>query len=369
MQRNIAYIAPILCWALSVASVSAQETERVCTMDNGSIKCERVSLLPAGPIGQCQKVAGSLYEPGANGIGVVFDKIDTETAFDACLAAVKQGDDVKSKYRLARAFLKNGDLDATIALLDSPSLHNFAPAVTALLVLDVARINQAGYDKTAAKRKLERAVSEGYLPALGLKGFFLEHGTLYQRDMTAAANAYQEVFDKGYRAYSSQLGALYETGSGVEVDLEKARKIYRIGAFHGDPRASYHHARMLVSSGAKSRAMYPYVMRAQAAGIKDTHGLMDRYKAKLKAENQARANARYQASLREIEQKRKERERRAARGREIANGVAVGIGILAILGGGNQSAPSSDAEYQARMRQLKRQSDELAGFGWMMTGQ
>lgn len=149
------------------------------------------------------------------------------------LEAALRGDD-QVCLKLAEEFRKEGDWEKALYLYSEAEELGNANAKFRLGELYESGEGIGGKDIKIAMRYFEEAGKLGHARALNHLGILYED---VKKDFEKAFECYEMSAELGSKSSQYNLGVIYEDGEGVEVDLVKALKYYKMAAAQGHPDA------------------------------------------------------------------------------------------------------------------------------------
>jgi TonB family protein len=150
--------------------------------------------------------------------------------------------------RLAqRRDAKPGERD--LAIMQDLAKHKFAPAdyMTSLWEL---RGDVLPKDAAAGLVKIQTAADKNYGPALFFVGNSKMQGDLMPKDPGKGLSLIHEAAVLGSQQAQFTLGDKYATGDGVGIDLERAKRYFRLCAATGTPECQLRLAKLLLDAPA-----------------------------------------------------------------------------------------------------------------------
>jgi len=164
----------------------------------------------------CLDAAGAPSEPGVIP-GVTFEAIDPAIAIPACEAAVNTNSNIGNRVWLARAYVKDGDFDQAIPILEEGIA---AGNVLAHVVLGDMLLNGMGIDADPARAiELYRAVSSDFGLAQYALGLAYAYGNGVAEDRAEAIRWLRMAELYGVALATEQIAALQEEADPDAVDL------------------------------------------------------------------------------------------------------------------------------------------------------
>lgn len=199
------------------------------------------SETPAGQ--RCEQLAAHPYEPGRDGIGVEWGRVDVVPAVEACRAALEQHpDSPEIQYRLGRTLLQAGSYDEAFSLLFASANSGYTPAQVAYgTAFDEGQ--GVAIDDSVALEWLTKAAKGGHPIGIYNLGLLYGRGRGVENDPRVAARLYIEAAEAGYPKAMFALALAYEEGAGVAQDYKQASHWFEQAAAYGDPGGFYGYTR------------------------------------------------------------------------------------------------------------------------------
>jgi len=123
----------------------------------------------------------------------------------------------------------------------------------------------------------------------------------FPQDYTKAYELFTQSGELGYPKAHCSIGALYNNGDGVQVDMKKAIYFYELGAIKGDAYARYNLGATEQNLGNMDRALKHYMIAARSGNSKSLKQVERLYsKGHARKEDYTKALRLYQAYLGEI---------------------------------------------------------------------
>ena len=135
------------------------------------------------------------------------------------------------------------------------------------------------YEQAAAQSPKHPIIKE--LPNIGVAesehalGLRYTEGIGVQKSPLIAANWYQRASDHGCAAAANNLGLMYQIGSGVERNLDKAQQLFELSARGGDPNAMLTLAEHLLPFGDRKMAKVWYDRACEVGNVQAQAGRSD----------------------------------------------------------------------------------------------
>jgi TPR repeat protein len=165
----------------------------------------------------CDRAAASPFDKGrpAGVAGVANEKIEPETAIQACEAAAKAApSDDRIAMQLGRGYLAAKNYDAARMQFDRANRMGNALAAIQLAIFYERGLGGLPADDVEALRLYKQAADGGLSLGQLSVGYFYQFGRgALARDENEAARLYKKAADQGYDLAQNDLGTLYQKGS------------------------------------------------------------------------------------------------------------------------------------------------------------
>ena len=187
----------------------------------------------------CEQLAAHPYEPGRNGTGVEWGRVDVVPAVEACRVALEHNPSAADiQYRLGRTLLQAGSYDEALSLLLTSANAGYTPAQVAYgSAFDQG--DGVAVDTRVAFEWLTRAAAGGHPIGSYNLGLLYSHGRGVESDPRIAAELYVKAAQAGYPKAMFALALAYEEGAGVPQDYEQANHWFEQAAANGEPGGFY----------------------------------------------------------------------------------------------------------------------------------
>ena len=150
--------------------------------------------------------------------------------------------------------------------------------------------------------RIKKRVELGNARAIQNLGCDYIHGTNgYSQDYTKALELYHRAGELGHAMAYSNIGYSYDNGRGVEVDMNKAKHYYGLGAMGGDETGRYNLGLNEAKTGNMDRALKHYMIAAGGGYINSLDRIKELYtNGYATKDDYTKALRAYQAYLGEI---------------------------------------------------------------------
>lgn len=187
------------------------------------------------PEQRCEDLAAHPYEPGRNGIGIEWGRVDVVPAIEACRAALERHPAAPEiQYRLGRTLLQAGSYGEAFELLLASAQSGYTPAQVAYgTAFDQGQ--GVVIDSKIAAEWLTKAAAGGHPIGIYNLGLLYGRGRGVANDPRRAAELYIEASEAGYPLAMFALALAYEEGAGVPQDYALAYHWFEQAWARGEP--------------------------------------------------------------------------------------------------------------------------------------
>lgn len=227
------------------------------------------------PEQRCEQLAAHPYEPGRNGRGVEWGRVDVAPAIEACRTALQRYPAAPEiQYRLGRTLLQTGCYNEAFSLLLASAQSGYTPAQVAYgSAFDQGQC--VAIDVDVGFEWLTKAAAGGHPIGIYNLGLLYARGRGVQSDQRHAAELYIEAAEAGYPLAMFALALAYEEGAGLPQDYDQANYWNEQAWGHGEPGGFYGYTRAIeLGHGKPQDASQAFEFWLSSADGGDSYGMV-----------------------------------------------------------------------------------------------